>query len=258
MSSIPQSGFLPEVLIRNLDGPDDFHQAEEVQIKTWGFGDRDLVPAAMFAVARNFGGQALGAFNGERMVGFALSFGAVEDGHAHFHSHMVAVLPDYRSHGLGRRIKMAQREDALRRGVHAIAWTFDPLQPRNAYFNLVLLGGLGVRYIDDLYGETSSPLHGGIPTDRLAIQWNLLSSRVLQALEGKPHRVADDAKRVPVPPASDTVPLVDRLAGQQALRRELLTLFQQGYTVTGFKQDVNQPFYLLEKTEVLDGATNEN
>ena len=258
MSSTLQSGLHNEIHIRHLSRPDDFHKAEEVQVETWGFGDRDLVPAAMFAVARNFGGQAFGAFDGERMVGFALSFGAVEDGHAHFHSHMVAVVPGYRSHGLGRRLKMAQREDALRRGVHTIMWTYDPLQPRNAYFNLVLLGGLGVRYIDDLYGQTSSPLHGGIPTDRLAIRWDLLSSRVVDALEGNPHRVRDDAKRVTVPLASVSVPLVDRLSAQQALRKQLLTLFQQGYTVTGFAQDVDEPSYLLEKIEMADGAMNEN
>ena len=258
MSSTPQSGLLTEIQIRPLRGPDDFHKAEEVQIETWGFGDRDLVPAAMFAVARNFGGQALGAFDGERMVGFALSFGAVEDGKAHFHSHMAAVVPGYRSRGLGRRLKMAQREDALRRGIDTIMWTFDPLQARNAYFNLVLLGGLGVRYVDDLYGKTSSPLHGGIPTDRLAVRWDLLSSRVVDALAGNPHRVTDDAKRVTVPLASDSVPLVDRLSAQQALRSQLLTFFQQGYTVTGFKQDMDEPSYLLQKIEMPDGATNEN
>ncbi len=169
------------IQMRALEDSNDFQKAEQVQLETWGFSARDGVPAAIFAVARNFGGQSLGAFDGACLVGSALSFGAVGTEHPHFHSHMVAVLPEYQSRGLGRLIKLAQREDALHRGVDQIVWTFDPLQVRNAYFNLAKLGSVGVRYVPNLYGKTSSPLHGGIPTDRLVVEWNLQSLRSLCA-----------------------------------------------------------------------------
>jgi predicted GNAT superfamily acetyltransferase len=238
-----------ELSIRAMEVPEDFQQAEQVQRESWGFHDLDIVPAAIFSVARNFGGQALGALDGERMVGFALSFGVAEAGHAHFHSHMVAVVPEYQNQGLGRLIKLAQRDDALRRGVDQIVWTFDPLKAMNAYFNIVRLGGVGVRYLPNLYGTTSSPLHGGIPTDRLLIEWNLKSSRVELAMSGAPRKRSPAAVTVEIPSASSDVPKDLRLAGQMRLRKELMELLRDGYTITGFEGAEHAPKYVLEKLE---------
>ena len=238
---------IQELEIRMLDGIDDFQKAEQIQQETWGYGDRDIVPASIFSVARNFGGQTIGALDGERMVAFALSFGALDGGHAHLHSHMVGVVPEYQNAGLGRRMKLAQRDDALTRGIDQIMWTFDPLQVRNAYFNLVKLGGIVVRYIPNLYGMTSSPLHGGIPTDRLLIEWNLASARVVDSLAGKPRESASKAVSVSIPSGSPSVALVERLAGQTALREQMLSLFNEGYTVTGFANEDGSARYILEK-----------
>jgi predicted GNAT superfamily acetyltransferase len=234
-----------KIEVRALEGIVDFQRAEHVQQETWGFSDRDVVPASIFSVALNFGGQALGAFDGERMVGFALSFGAFDGDHAHLHSHMVGVVPEYQNYGLGRRIKLAQRENALRRGIDRIMWTFDPLQLRNAYFNLSRLGGVGVRYIPNLYGMTSSPLHGGIPTDRLLIEWNLSSARVLSALENDPCKPGADA--VSIRAVSQDLPMAQKLAGQTILRERILSLMSDGYSVTGFANDGNAAHYILEK-----------
>jgi len=235
-----------ELQIRALEDPEDFQKAEQVQLEAWGYSERDVVPSAIFSVARNFGGQALGALDGERMVAFALSFGALEHGHAHLHSHMVGVVPEYQNRGLGRLIKLAQREDALGRGIDQIQWTFDPLQTRNAYFNIARLGGLGVRYLPNLYGMTSSPLHGGIPTDRLVIEWNLESPRVQSILSGDQHKPNPDAVAVDIPSISDDISLAERLAGQTRLRERLMGLLSDGYAITGFTRTGDRAAYILE------------
>lgn len=115
MASTLTSDPVRDFQMRALESARDFQTAEEIQLETWGCGERDVVSASIFSVARNFGGQSLGAMDGKRIVGFVLSFGAIEDGHACFHSHMVGVAHDYKNRGLGRRIKLAQREDALSR-----------------------------------------------------------------------------------------------------------------------------------------------
>jgi predicted GNAT superfamily acetyltransferase len=242
------------VVIRPMDGLEDFQKAEQAQREAWGYNDIDVAPSSIFSVARNFGGQALGALDGERMVGFALSFGAVDGGHAHFHSHMVGVVPDYQNCGLGRMIKLAQREDALSRGIDQIVWTFDPLQLRNAHFNFVRLGGVGVRYIPNLYGMTSSPLHGGMPTDRLVIEWNLNSPQVNRALRDAPYQRHPDAVALKIPSVASDVPIAKRLAGQTRLREELIQLLHDGYVITGFERNEEVASYILEnqKNEVLE------
>jgi predicted GNAT superfamily acetyltransferase len=247
MSSALPSRPVQKISIRPMNGLDDFQQAEQVQREAWGYCDLEVAPSSIFSVARNFGGQALGAFDGERMVGYALSFGALDGGHAHFHSHMVGVIPEYQNRGLGRLIKIAQRDDALTRGIDQIVWTFDPLQLRNAYFNFVRLGGVGVRYLPNLYGTTSSPLHGGIPTDRLVIEWNLKSAHVECALNGTPRERPADSVAIEIPAVSSDVPVELRLAGQMRLRNELMQLLREGYCITGFEQNEKTASYILEK-----------
>ncbi len=154
-----------------------FHDLREMgaciglQQRVWNYAEIDVVPEHIFVLAVVAGGQVLGAFDDETAVGFSLALPAIRDKHLHLHSHMVAVLPEYENRGIGRRIKMAQRDDALTRGFDLIEWTFDPLQIRNAHFNLTSLGTIVRRYLPNLYGHTSSPLHGTLPTDRLVAEW---------------------------------------------------------------------------------------
>ena len=237
------------ISIRPMDGMEEFLQAEQVQREAWGYREIDIAPSSIFSVARNFGGQAIGAFDGKRMVGYALSFGSLEEGHAHFHSHMVAVIPEYQNRGLGKRIKLAQRDDALSRGVDQIVWTFDPLQIRNAHFNFSRLGGVGVRYLPNLYGKTSSPLHGGLPTDRLLVEWNLNSQHVLDVLSGVCPAFSTDSVSIQIPRASSDVPFEMRLDGQSRLRNELMRLLEDGYLVTGFEAVGDKSSYILERTK---------
>lgn len=166
------------VVVRPCQGIEEFDACVHLQKEVWGFADAELVPLRMFVVAEKVGGQVIGAFEGRELVGFALSVPGTRAGHSYLHSHMLAVRENYRDLGLGRRMKLAQRDDALARGIELIEWTFDPLEIKNAYFNLERLGAIARRYVINQYGVTSSPLHGSLPTDRLVAEWWLRSRRM--------------------------------------------------------------------------------
>src|SRR5215469_7027298 len=191
---------MPEqsVTIRHCHTVPEFDQMVDLEIVVWGFGERDVVPSQMYVVAAKIGGQVLGAFLDDKMVGFTLAYPGIRDGRPYLHSHMAAVLPEYRDLGIGRQLKLAQRDDALARGIPLIEWTFDPLQTRNAYFNICRLGVVVRRYLLDVYGSTSSPLHCGLPTDRLVAEWHLASQRVKDILAGKAPGQGDLIRRVSV------------------------------------------------------------
>ena len=174
------------VELRRCHGIEDFRACVTLQKEVWNFTDAELVPLRMFVVADKVGGQVMGAFEGETMVGFALSVPGTRSGHIYLHSHMLAVRKDHRNGGLGRQLKLMQREDALARGIELIEWTFDPLEIKNAYLNIEKLGAVARRYNINQYGITSSPLQGGLPSDRLIAEWWLKSKRVERLLaEGK-------------------------------------------------------------------------
>ncbi|HWJ49117.1 MAG TPA: GNAT family N-acetyltransferase, partial [Candidatus Udaeobacter sp.] len=169
--------------LRRCHGIEEFRACVALQKEVWNFSDAELVPLRMFVVADKVGGQVLGAFEGDVMVGFALSVPGTRTGHMYLHSHMLAVRKEYRNGGLGRRLKLMQREDALARGIELIEWTFDPLEIKNAYLNIERLGAIARRYNINQYGITSSPLQGGLPSDRLIAEWWLKSKRVTTLLE---------------------------------------------------------------------------
>jgi predicted GNAT superfamily acetyltransferase len=160
----------------------DFERCVEVQLAVWGYSDGDLIPKRVFIVAERIGGQVIAAFDRDVMVGFAMSLPGYRGGKSYLHSHMLAVLPEYRNAGLGRRLKLAQRDDALARGFDLMEWTFDPLEIKNAHLNIVRLGAIARRYMPDFYGPSTSPLQGGLPTDRLVAEWWLRSKRVRRVL----------------------------------------------------------------------------
>src|ERR1700733_12036568 len=165
--------------LRPLTESREFHEAVELQKRIWGFDDVELLPARLFVVATKVGGQALGAYDDGRMIGFLVSIpGLKPGGGLYLHSHMLGVLPDYRNHGVGRMLKLKQRDDALGRGIQLIEWTFDPLELKNAFLNIERLGAIVRRYSPNQYGVTASPLHGGLPTDRCIAEWWIDSPRV--------------------------------------------------------------------------------
>jgi predicted GNAT superfamily acetyltransferase len=180
MSATAQSA---EISIRHCHDLPEFQQCFELQRAVWGKTELD-VPLPLFVIAAETGGQVLGAFDHDKMVGFTLAIAGYRDGLPFLHSHMTAVLENYRDRGIGRRLKLFQRDDALQRGVRLVEWTFDPLEIKNAYLNFTRLGAIARRYLPNCYGVTTSPLHGGMPTDRLVAEWWLDSPRVNNLLNG--------------------------------------------------------------------------
>ena len=184
-----------EIVIRKCRDLDEVAACVALQKEVWSFTDAELMPLRLFIVAEKIGGQVIGAFDSGKLVAFALSVPGARAGHTYLHSQMLAVRAAYRNAGLGRKIKLFQREDALARGFELIEWTFDPLEIKNAYLNIERLGAIARRYNVNQYGLTSSPLQGGLPSDRLVAEWWLNSKRVesvLQATQGKeePSRTA--------------------------------------------------------------------
>ena len=170
--------------IRQVKSEAEYHAIEELQREAWQFSDLDIVPAATMMATSHAGGCALGAFDGDVMIGFAYGFPAFEDGRVSLHSHMLAVKPDYRNAQAGFYLKLAQREVALRCGLDEITWTYDPLQSLNAHLNFGKLGVISERYVVNFYGEaTSSPLHQGFGTDRLWVRWLIASHHVRSRIQ---------------------------------------------------------------------------
>jgi predicted GNAT superfamily acetyltransferase len=161
----------PGIQIRALQEVHEMRIGVELQRRIWDYSEIDTVPEQMFVVAKETGGQVLGAFHRDEAIGFAMAFAGVHHRGVYLHSHMVGVAPEYQDRGVGRLLKLAQRDDAIARGIELIEWTFDPLQLKNAHFNIARLGAMVRRYIPNLYGRTSSPLHAGLPTDRLVAEW---------------------------------------------------------------------------------------
>jgi predicted GNAT superfamily acetyltransferase len=192
----------------------------------------------------------LGAFDGERMIGFTLAIVGFTNGLVFLHSHMTGVLAEYRDRGVGRALKLFQREEALGRGIRLIVWTFDPLETRNAHFNLNRLGAISRKYFTNLYGFTSSPLHRGLPTDRLWAEWMLDSARVVAAVSDlvKAPAVASVAATIALPTELEQWKLSDaaQVAKEQArIREEFAGWFARGYAAIGTRKSAAGMEYLL-------------
>jgi predicted GNAT superfamily acetyltransferase len=230
------------VILRPCQGLDELRACVALQKEVWNFTDAELVPLRMFVVAEKVGGQVMGAFAGGDMVGFALSVPGTRSGHVYLHSHMLAVRKDHRNGGLGRRLKLMQRQDALARGIELIEWTFDPLEIKNAYLNIEKLGAIARRYNINQYGITSSPLQGGLPSDRLIAEWWLKSKRVETLLDtGKnPSFVAKTSIEVPAQiydwkAAPETRGQARQV--QERNREQFLRAFGEGMAVLGYERD---------------------
>jgi len=229
--------------IRDLITDDQFREVVQLQQTIWGFNDADLLPVRFFVVASKIGGQVFGAYdagNGEeRMVAFCLAIpGLKPDGRTYLHSHMLGVLPEYRNSGLGRRLKFHQKESALSRGIDLIEWTFDPLEIKNAWFNIVRLGAIVRRYARNLYGVTSSRFSGGLPTDRCTAEWWIRVDRQSVPIVEGVRLPADIATiRATDPERARVV--------QSELAEQFESAFARGLAVTGIERDDAFFTYLL-------------
>ena len=167
--------------IRPFATIDEYRACADLQEDTWGKGFSERVSPAILKVAQILGGVSAGAWDDEgRLVGFVFGMTGQRDGELVHWSDMLAVRPELRDSGLGRQLKAYQREDVLSRGVEKMFWTFDPLRSRNAHLNITRLGAVVREYHENMYGDTDSPLHKGIGTDRMVALWQLPTDRVAE------------------------------------------------------------------------------
>ncbi|HYW44016.1 MAG TPA: GNAT family N-acetyltransferase [Bryobacteraceae bacterium] len=235
--------------IRQLFHLPEFSEVLRLQQEIWGFADVELLPLRFLVVVSKVGGHVFGAFDGNEMIGFCFAIpGVKQGGQPYLHSHMLGVLPAYHNSGIGRRLKLRQREEALERGIQLIEWTFDPLELKNAFFNIERLGAIVRRYNVNQYGITASPLHGGLPTDRCIAEWWLDSPRVRAVIAGAPvERRGEECISYPAD--------IARIRGDEPARaREIQktnaekfqSAFARGLAVTGFDRRDTEGVYLLE------------
>jgi predicted GNAT superfamily acetyltransferase len=234
----------------------EFEECLRLEHAVWGHGEDIAVPVPVFAVAHHTGGQVLGAFDGPRMVGFTLALHGTRGQKEFLHSHMTAVLPDLRDRGIGRKLKLFQRDDALARGINLVEWTFDPLELKNAHFNLNRLGAVARRYLPNIYGITNSPLHAGLPTDRLVAEWWLDSPRVKAILEGSPVAGSGPSERLALPANIVEIKEDDPAAAvriQTGIRGQFLRAFAGGQVATSIEPRVARVDYILQPEGQIPG-----
>jgi len=245
---------MDQIEIRSCASIPEYEECVRVEHATWG--EEITVPSPIFVVAHHTGGQVIGAFDQGKIIGFTLAIAGVRSGKPFLHSHMTAVMPEFRDRGVGRRLKLFQRQDALRRGIDLIEWTFDPLEFRNAHFNLMRLGAVARRYIPNCYGITASPLHAGLPTDRLVAEWWIDSARVKSILADDLTASTASAARIPLPANIGEMRKSDREAAlriQSEARERFTRLFAEGYVATAVELSDVTMDYVLEQKDAIAG-----
>ncbi len=228
--------------IRKCESLEEMQTAFALQKEVWKFNDAELVPIRIFVLANKIGGHVIGAFDHDQIIGFALAIPGHRNGRAYLHSHMLAVREPYRNSGLGRRLKLFQREDALAHGFELMEWTFDPLEIKNSYLNIEKLGAIARRYNINQYGVTSSPLQGGLPSDRLVAEWWMKSKRVESLLADghRPDFTAHTHIEVSVEVSdwkSNAATRPQALSAQQTIRGQFAKAFADGLSVLGYERN---------------------
>jgi predicted GNAT superfamily acetyltransferase len=242
------------ILLRACQGFEELDACVQTQIDVWGYSDGDVIPRRVFIVTQKIGGQVIGAFDVsdgspatyKNLIGFAMALPAVR-GNApkpYLHSHMLAVRPGYRNAGIGRRLKLEQRKEAMDRGFRLMEWTFDPLEIKNSFLNIHRLGAVVCRYTPNFYGVSSSRLQGGLPTDRLHAEWWMQSERVKAILSGSSLPIPNIQQTILVPREigewkSSPASMGRALAVQTENRQQFQNAFARGLAVIGFRTDAN-------------------
>lgn len=267
------------VIIRPLHDWSEYLAAEELQRSVWRMPDwRDAVPANLLITIQKNGGILLGAFDGDRLAGFAFSFVGIDrhlDPPLLKHcSHMLAVLPEYQSRHLGVQLKFRQRELALAQGIELMTWTYDPLLALNAKLNLTRLGAVARRYIPDAYGEMTDGLNAGLASDRFEVEWWLNSARARACAAGAPFTAGSETgmewpyvrDAAEIDGDNFLVEIPDDLAALKAASPErarewrsrtraiFTRAFAVGYTATAFVT-APRPAYVLTRGPIETGKT---
>ena len=227
------------MMIRPLSEIAEFQACVELQREAWGSADIDIMPSRYFVTSMHIGGLVLGAFDDDRVVGFVNATPALRDGMVYWRSHMLAILRSYWNSGIGAELKLSQREYALKRGIHLIEWTYDPLESKNAHLNIRKLGVIVRRYYVNLYGTTTATLQKGLDSDRVIAEWWLEKPRL---------GIAGDIRRVYIPAdiqALKKQSLKSAQDVQQRVREQFLKNFTEDYFVAGFERKDEWSEYLF-------------
>jgi len=260
------------ITIRPIHDPAQLRACQDVQRRTWGITeDGYLIPVATLAAASAYGGLVLGAFDGDRLVGFSFAFRGVLDGTPILYSQLTGVLPEAQGGGTGRRIKQWQRTWAREQGLPLVAWAFDPLQAMNAHYNLVALGAIATHYHPDFYGPREDVLNPGLPTDRLLCVWptadplpakpiipesdlfTIVRTRQMRdGLLAPDPREREWARFVAIDIPPDLRPLREQAPQiinlwQRAVRQAFEEAFARGYRAVTFHRRDSRAWYVLAK-----------
>ena len=243
-----------EIEIRECVTLDELAECVALQRDVFALPEVELSPVRHFVVTRNAGGFTLGAYIGGRLAGFVLSVPAFQRGTRAFYSHMTGVRPEFQSHGIGAKLKWAQRTRALGEGVRYLKWTFEPVKARNAHFNLEKLGATVREYQPNFYGTDYATSPGsqrkiGLQSDRLFAEWDIESPKVAALAKGE--RYAEPGKPVAgIEIMNDWQTLVSAdpergLAEQLRIRGEFAAAFERGLVGRAFRRDDEHPMYLF-------------
>jgi predicted GNAT superfamily acetyltransferase len=259
---------MPEIEIRECVTIAELDNCVRLQREVFGLPDLEISPRRHLIVSRQAGGWTLGAFVGERMVGFVHHLAAVRGAQIFGYSHMMAVDPTFQNQGVGAQLKWSQRERAIQEGRNFIKWTWDPMQARNAHFNLNRLGVTVSSYATNFYGtdyptnpQLTSDVSAGIDSDRLFANWQLESPRVMSLAPGNfvagNTAPGEAAAMIEIP--IDWTKLCRENASQAKqeqlrVRLEFQQAFAAGLVAAGFERSSAQPRYLLYATEDLQSA----
>ena len=244
---------MEEIEIRECTTIEEFDSCVALQREAFGLPDIEITPRRHLIVSRQAGGWTLAAFARDRMVGFVHNLAAVRpDDEIYGYSHMMAVAKDYQNKGIGARLKWAQRERALAEGRTFIKWTWDPMQARNAHFNLNRLGVVVTAYGDNFYGFDYH--QDGLQSDRLFANWHLKSPRVV-ALAARLAAPVEERPVASVAIPSEWMAVVkqdtQRASEIQArVRNEFKQLFAQGLVCAAFERGDQESRYLLFEPQI--------
>lgn len=235
--------------IRECTTVEEMNDCVMLQREVFAMPDLEISPSRHLIVSRTAGGYTLGAYNGDKLIGFVLSIPGFRGEERYFYSHMAAVRKEFQSVGIGAKLKWAQRDKALSLGVNYIKWTFEPVQARNAYFNLERLGAVIREYTPNYYGadHTAVP-EMSIQSDRLFAEWHLDSQHVINAAHGVRNMNGEALKKIITTPdwkgllRNDPAKARDE---QLRIRSEFQEAFAKGLVCKGFERDDERPAYLL-------------
>lgn len=244
----------PGVAIRECLSIEDFQQCIELERAVWKDDDIGIMPIRLYMISQACNAPTIGAFESSgRLVGFVHTMIALMDRHAVYHSHLAAVIEDLRHKDIGFRMKLAQRQHALKAGVPLIIWTFDPLQSRNAHLNINKLGAIVRRYEVNYYSEgLSTVFDSDVPSDRIFAEWWVSSPHVESVLAGNRPYVGDETKSVLIPEDIKQVrsrSVEEHLKWRIRVREDFQSALAGGLIVRGFERADGTSRYLLGADE---------